>query len=163
MQNLKKYQDGLNQAQAVVKFLSSVSGIMAGLTAVLPFSGQLFDFVKEEDFRDITPGMVTTLSMMLSCYVLMYMVNLRDDIRMRPMRKVRRQSLSRLIAAFIAFTMYVVVLENALLVDAGIQWLAMVFYAAFFACAMYAFALMGMKEYLGEASPALQAAAEEAK
>ena len=48
-------------------------------------------------------------------------------------------------------TSHLLVLHASISVGVPEQWWAMVFYAAFFACATYAFALMGMKEFFGTA------------
>jgi hypothetical protein len=152
MPDLAKYQDGLTQIQAAAKFLSSLSGLGAGVSAILPLLGGAFEFVPMEEFRDYSGSLVTGVATMLSCFVLLYLVSLRDDIRTRPSKKIRRQALIRVALGLVALSIFLGAFVQGDSFSRLPEWWGMFFYVAFFVNITYAFALIGMKEFLGDGS-----------
>jgi hypothetical protein len=100
-------------------------------------------------------------------------VTLREDVRHRPMKKIRRQSLLRFLLGMLAivgflsmYTQYegtYYVPEGRRVGDLPLEWFMAACYIVFFISSTYAFTLLGLKEFVGDAEGSVPPAAEKAE
>jgi multisubunit Na+/H+ antiporter MnhB subunit len=168
----------LVQLRALLTFLSSLWGLMAGISALFPLSSQLLAVIPlasaDPDgpgggLRMLEPAFVTGMATFASLFMLMYLVTLREEVRRRRMKKVRRQSLLRFLLGILAIVGFISVYTQYEGVYSPIvgrqgelpsEWFMAGCYILFFVSSTYAFTLLGLKEFMGHAEAPVAGAGE---